>query len=192
MVENVFVTNPLKPHVAGYFALGEQPIKTIRYLVEKYKPVTVLDVGSGPFGSKKLFHMCGVQWVWCLDGDDQLLYRDDLRDQLGTFSVVDLERSYYRFPTVFDMVYSYECSEHIENVDNYVETVTVNCGKILAITHALPNQGGYHHVNEQNDEYWINKITKKGFKYLEQESREGRIAGDGYFCLSGLIFERIK
>jgi len=160
--------------------------------VNKFKPITVLDVGSGPFGSKKIFNENGVQWVWCIDGDDDLLYRDDLRDQLGTFSVVDFERSSYRFPTTFDMVYSYECSEHIEHVDNYVDTVTVNCGRILAMTHALPGQGGYHHVNEQNDQYWIDKIVAKGFKYLEQESKEGRIAGDGYFKLSGLIFEKIR
>lgn len=192
MIENVFVTNPLKPNVAGYFALGEQPRMTIEYLVDKFHPITVLDVGSGPFGSKKIFHDFGVQWVWCIDADDQLLYRDDLKDQLGTFSVVDLERSAYRFPTMFDMVYSYECAEHIEHVDNYIETITVNCARILVITHALPNQGGHHHVNEQLDTYWIDKITKKGFKYLEKESMKGRKEGDGYFCLSGLIFEKVK
>ena len=192
MVENVFVINEKKSHVAGYFALGEQPRITIGYLVNKFHPVTVLDVGSGPFGSKKIFHDCGVQWVWCIDGDDQLLYREDLRDQLGTFSVVDFERSSYRFPTTFDMVYSYECSEHIEHVDNYVETLSVNCGRILVMTHALPGQGGYHHVNEQLDDYWIKKITAKGFKYLGKESMEGREKGDGYFKLSGLIFEKIK
>lgn len=193
-VENVFVTNHNKPHVAGYFALGEQPRRTIGYLVQKYKPITVLDVGSGPMGSKKIFHDFGVQWVWCIDGDDQILYRDDLRDEghLNTFSIVDLERSAYRFPTTFDMVFSYECAEHITNVDNYVDTITINCGRILAITHALPGQGGHHHVNEKDDAYWIDKITKKGFKYLENESRKGRIDGDGYFSISGLIFEKIK
>lgn len=192
MVENVFVTNPLKPHLAGYFALGEQPRLTIGYLVRRFKPTTVLDVGSGPMGSKKIFHDFGIKLVWCIDGDDQLLYREDLREHLNTFSIVDLERSPYRFPTTFDMVFSYECAEHIKNVDNYVETVTINCGKILAMTHALPGQGGYHHVNEQDDAYWIDKITKKGFKYLESRSKKCRAAGDGYFSISGLIFERIK
>ncbi len=190
MVQNVFVTNPNKPHVAGYFALGEQPVNVIKYLVEKFRPITVLDVGSGPFGSKKIFHSFGVQWVWCIDGDDQILYRDDLKEHLNTFSVVDLERSAYRFPTTFDMVFSYECAEHIANADNYVDTITVNCGRILAITHALPNQGGYHHVNEKDDAYWINKIIQKGFKYLEKESKEARATGDGYFSMSGLIFQK--
>ena len=186
---NDFITNPGKPHVAGYFRFGEQPINLIKYLVDRFKPVTVLDVGSGPFGSKKIFNAQGVQWVWCIDGDDQLLSRDDLQEHLITFSVVDLERSSYRFPTTFDMVFSYECAEHIGNVDNYIETITVNCGRILVITHALPNQGGYHHVNEQDDEYWITRITSKGFEYLEKESLEGKYTGDGYFSQSGLIFQ---
>lgn len=189
---NDFITNPAKPHVAGYFRFGEQPVNIIKYLIERFKPVTVLDVGSGPFGSKKIFNYHGVQWVWCIDGDDQLLSREDLQEHLSTFSVVDLERSAYRFPTTFDMVYSYECAEHIGNVDNYVETITVNCGNILAITHALPNQGGHHHVNEQDDDYWIDKITGKGFEYLENESIEGRATGDGYFSQSGLIFQKTK
>ena len=191
-VENVFITNPNKPHVGGYFALGELPWTIIKYLTDKYNPKTVLDVGSGPFASKKLFRSFGVGLVWCIDGDDQLLYRDDLRDELTTFSVVDLERSYYRFPAPFDMVFSYECAEHIAAVDNYINTITINCSRVLAITHALPGQGGHHHVNEQVDAYWIEKITVKGFKYLEKESMEARSLGDGYFSKSGLIFERIR
>lgn len=190
-MENVFVTNPNKPHVAGYFALGEMPWTIIKYLVEKYTPKTVLDVGCGPFASKKLFRSFGVGLVWCLDGDDQLLYRDDLKDELNTFCVVDLERSYYRFPCKFDMVFSYECAEHIMAADNYINTITMNCDRILAITHALPGSGGHHHVNEQEDDYWIKRITEKGFKYLENESLEARGLGDGYFSRSGLIFQRV-
>ena len=90
------------------------------------------------------------------------------------------------------MVFSYECAEHIAAVDNYINTITINCSRVLAITHALPGQGGHHHVNEQVDAYWIEKITVKGFKYLEKESMEARSLGDGYFSKSGLIFERIR
>ncbi len=192
MVENVFVTNPLRPHVAGYFALGEQPTALIKWLVDRFHPTTVLDVGSGPMGSKKIFNQFGCNYVWTLDGDPQLLDRKDLIEHLITFCVVDLERSAYRFPTRMDMVFSYECSEHIANVDNYVHTITVNCENTLVITHALKGQGGYHHVNEQDDAYWIDKITKQGFRYLEKESMQGRATGDGYFSRSGLIFQRIK
>ena len=192
-MKTVIIKNPLKPHVAGYLEFGEQPQKTIEYLVRIFKPVTVLDVGSGPFGGKKIFNDLGVQLVWCIDGDDQLLYRDEFMNSghLKTFSVVDFERSSYRFPTTFDMVFSYECAEHILNADNYIETITANCGKILVITHALPGQRGYHHVNTQPDDYWISRIEKRGFKYLEKESMECRALGEGYFKMSGLFFLKI-
>jgi 2-polyprenyl-3-methyl-5-hydroxy-6-metoxy-1,4-benzoquinol methylase len=182
-VKNEFIVNPNRVHVAGYFSWGEQPSGLIKWLVEKFKPGTVLDVGSGPMGSKKLFNLFGVQYVWCVDGDSQLLDRKDLTEHLKTFSVIDLERSSYIFPIRFDMVFSYEVAEHISNVDNYIETITENCAKILVMTHALKGQGGHGHVNEQPDEYWISRIEKKGFKYLEKESKDGRVAG--------LIFERL-
>lgn len=187
------ITNPQRPHVAGYLRYGEYPFNIIKWLVERYRPSTVLDVGSGPFGSKKLFNQFGCAYVWTLDGDPQLLDRRDSKEHLITFSVVDLERSGYRFPTRFDLVWSYECAEHITNVENYVHTLVVNCENILAITHAVPGQGGYSHVNLQNDEYWIKKITAQGgFRYLENETMQAKAVKDDYFSKTGLIFQRIK
>lgn len=37
-----------KSHVGGYLQNGEQPIEIIKYIVEKCKPNSVLDVGCGP------------------------------------------------------------------------------------------------------------------------------------------------
>lgn len=191
-VENVFITNQLRPNVAGYFVLGEQPTALIKYLIDRFHPTTVLDVGSGPFGSKKIFNAFGTRYVWCIDGDPQLLDREDLREHLITFSVVDLERSAYRFPTRMDMVFSYEVSEHVASADNYVLTVTDNCENTLVMTGALPGSGGHHHVNEQQPDYWISKITAKGFRYLEKETADAKATGDAYFVRGGLIFQRIK
>jgi len=191
-VKNDFIVNPARPHVAGYFAWGEQPTALIKWLVERFHPTTVLDVGSGPMASKKLFNHFGCNHVWCLDGDPQLLDRRDLVEHLITFSIVDLEKSAYRFPTRMDMVFSYECAEHIAAVDNYVETITVNCENTLVLTAALPNSGGHHHVSEHPNEFWIKRITAKGFRYLEKETMQARATNDSYFSRSGMIFQRIK
>lgn len=184
------IINIAKPHVAGYLKYGETPTNVINFIVNRYKPKTCLDVGCGPFGSMRIFKSLGI-YVWGIDGDDQILYRDDLKEFYINFSIVDLERSPYFFPVKFDLVWSYEVAEHIENSENFVLTITENCNKILAITHAVPGQGGYHHVNCQDDNYWVNKICSKGFRYLNDISLNARKLGDTYFSRSGLIFERI-
>lgn len=38
------------------------------------------------------------------------------------------------------------------------------------MTHALPGQVGYHHVNCQPKEYWINLFAQRGFAYKEVET----------------------
>ena len=35
----------------------------------------------------------------------------------------------------------------------------------MVVTHAYPGQGGHHHVNEQEKEYWIDIFNKNDFRY---------------------------
>ena len=69
----------------------------------------------------------------------------------------DLLTSSYYMPV--DLVWSCEVAEHITEtkVDYYIKTLCN--GKIIAMTHAFPNQVGHHHVNCQPSEYWIEKIA---------------------------------
>ena len=66
------------------------------------------------------------------------------------------------------------CTEFVEHVDaqyvqNFISTFK-HCRYVL-MTHALPGQGGFHHVNEQPPEYWINLMSDAGFLHLENESK---------------------
>jgi hypothetical protein len=38
-------------------------------------------------------------------------------------------------------------------------------GNYVIMSGATPGQGGYHHVNEQPREYWIDKFAEYGFTY---------------------------
>ena len=72
---------------------------------------------------------------------------------------------------------------------------TLANGRVIAMTHAVPGQGGYHHVNCQPSAYWIEKLEAIGYKFLPEETEEAkiRIAESGawsYFIRSGLILER--
>lgn len=65
-----------------------------------------------------------------------------------------------------DLIISVEVAEHLpaKCVDRYVELLT-NISDIVLITAAPPGQGGIDHVNEQPNEYWIEKFLAKNFQY---------------------------
>jgi hypothetical protein len=62
------------------------------------------------------------------------------------------------------------------------------------MTHALPGQGGYHHVNCQPPEYWINHMKERGYNLSEDNEIIRQIGSRdqtwNYFSQSGLIFIR--
>ncbi len=65
-----------------------------------------------------------------------------------------------------DLVLSTEVAEHIpeEHADAYVDLLTGLADTIL-MTAAVPGQGGTDHVNEQPNEYWIEKFMCRGFSH---------------------------
>jgi SAM-dependent methyltransferase len=64
----------------------------------------------------------------------------------------------------FDLGICTEFAEHVEAAyeHNWLSALTV-CSFIL-FAHALPGQGGYHHVNEQSSEYWIERFKGYGIE----------------------------
>ena len=93
-----------------------------------------------------------------------------------------------------DLVWSCEVAEHIipEKVDYYIDTLTN--GRVIAMSHALPGQDGHHHVNCQPREYWIEKITNRGYSISEDNEIiidiSKRDLTWNYFSNSGLVFIR--
>jgi SAM-dependent methyltransferase len=84
------------------------------------------------------------------------------------------------------------CSEFVEHVDqkyvqNFIETF--KCCRVVAMTHAVPGQGGHHHVNEQPAKYWVDLLAKNGLAYNPQVTMALRKIGRGYVKASLLLFE---
>ncbi len=70
----------------------------------------------------------------------------------------------------FDLGYSVEFLEHVEEqyMDNYMY---VFCGcKYVVCTAAPPGKRGHHHVNCQDTQYWIDIFAYYGFDYNEEET----------------------
>ena len=64
--------------------------------------------------------------------------------------------------------------EHVDevHVPNIIRDFE-QCG-VVYLTHATPGQGGFHHVNEQPAEYWIGKMSVRGFVFDWDETKRLR------------------
>ena len=161
-------------HLGGCNIYGdpatEHP-KMWKYLVDTLGVKSVIDVGCG-FG----FHLKYFKEILGLDAlgiegsskvvDICLLPNDIVCHDYTTGSYIP-EKFY-------DMCWCIEFVEHIEEkyTANFIETFK-KC-KYLTMTHGLPNQGGYHHVNCQPPKYWINLLEKHGFVFLEELTKTAR------------------
>lgn len=156
-------------------------------LIKDFQIKSVLDVGCGEGYSTKYFLDKGCS-VLGIDGSEKVLENSPLPKLY--IMIFDYTKGAVGFDkAVWDLVWCCEFVEHVEAkfIPNFLESF--KAGKIIAMTHALPNQGGHHHVNEQNDDYWIKKIEKIGFKYDDKVTQKYRAIAQGkYFKQSGLIF----
>lgn len=135
-------------------------------LIELYKPKTVIDVGCGAGYSLKYFldkHLDGI-------GVEGFMTAVDKSPVKGNIVVHDYTKGPFVAPSEFDLAWCCEFVEHVEAryMPNFMTTFT-KC-KYVAMTHAVPGQPGYHHVNCQEAKYWIDIFDQYGFDYLESES----------------------
>ena len=180
------VLDPDRPDLGGNIRHGDShthcPVLW-QYLIDRFAIRSMLDVGCGEGHAVDWFNRHGVYAV----GIDGL----PLNIERAVHPIIrhDLKRCPFDMPV--DLVWSCEVAEHIDEqyVDNYLNTLA--CGTIVAMTHAVPGQGGYHHVNEQPAEYWITEMKRRGYE-LHPDTAYGRHVEPArtYFGQTGLIFTR--
>jgi SAM-dependent methyltransferase len=175
------------PHVGGNVLEGD-PYTFCRnvwnYTIERFAVSSVLDLGSGIGHASHYFSSRGCK-VIAVDG-----LRDNIARSIHPALFWDLTQSavYCRV----DLVHCHEVVEHIEEryLDNLLASLC--CGKYILMTHALPGQGGYHHVNEQPTEYWVERLQARGCSLLMEDTRRVRelaLADKAvYMSRSGLLF----
>ena len=183
------VIDPTRPDLGGNLHYGDANTfapRLWRYLVERFGVRSVLDVGCGEGHAVLFFHRLGLH-AHGIDGLDGNIQR-----AVTPVARHDLLGGPYVMPV--DMVWSCEVAEHIaaDKVGHYIETLAN--GRIVAMTHALPDQPGHHHVNCQPQEYWIDLMQHQGYALSPDTALCREIAGREetftYFQNSGLIFLR--
>jgi SAM-dependent methyltransferase len=153
------------------------------WLKEEYRLDTVLDLGCGQGNALQIFRDLGYIPIG-LEGLKQNC------DALDTPPIIckDLTLGSLYISGI-DLVWCCELVEHVEEryLGNLLNTMCV--GRVIAMTHGLPGQAGYHHVNCQPPEYWIEKITTRGYRLVSRDRYEDKIRRK-YFRRSGLVFVR--
>ena len=130
-------------------------------LIAEYHPRTVLDVGCGYGHAVAWFLHHGI-YAFGLDG-----YPPAIEKSMAPAYVA--LHDFTSGPTggrlTYDLCWCAEFVEHVEEryIPNYAECFT-RCN-ILAMTHAIPGQPGFHHVNCQYAEYWIEKMKEYKLQY---------------------------
>lgn len=161
-----------------------------KYLIEKFKIKTVLDVGCGCGYTSEIFKKLGCA-VTCFDG---LSYNIENSDPSLNCFVHDLTTGPFCSSIKYDLVWCCEVAEHIEEkyINNLIQTL--KNGKVIAMTAAQEGDGGHHHVNLKNKNYWIQKIEDDTYQYnnLTNYCREIASSPDArwesHFKRNGLLF----
>ena len=186
-------------HLGG-FLVGKDPATYIptlwRYICDEFEVKSVLDVGCGMGHAIKEFNKY-CEKVTGVDGSDYVMQNSEVKEQIIFH---DFSKGPLKNISKYDLCWSCEFVEHVEEEyrDNFLETFAN--AKYLAITYAGPGQPGHHHVNCQPQEYWIENLKRYGFEYDEDTTSKLKEVAyidalkinsyykDNHFYLRGLFF----
>jgi len=177
-----------KNHLGGYRVGGDPDTwypELWSWLVREKGVDTVLDVGCGEGLTVDYFNNMGCN-AWGIEGLEQSHPRIIQHD--FTLGKTDLCNEQY------DLVWSCEFVEHVEEkyMENFLDAF--RRGDLVLMTHAMPGQRGHHHVNCQEQSYWVDVMESIGYKLDEEITEQTReIASynrskSNYYKKSGLAF----
>lgn len=152
----------LPQHLGGHLNKTHLDEGSLNWLISNYGVTSLLDVGCGPGGMVELATQKGLIALG-VDGDYTLKRFDPSK-----FIIHDYATGPLKLDQKFDLCWSCEFVEHVEEkyIDNYMQTIS--SANIVVITHAPPGYPGYHHVNCQNYDYWVDVFKKYNFIYDDE------------------------
>lgn len=161
-----------EPHLGGYIVGLTDHGDPNTYATEIWdwmaenKIKSVIDVGCGQGFSTKYFFNKGLD-VLGVEGGENAYNSSVIKDKTVLH---DYTKGPFSPDRNYDAVWCCEFVEHVE--EQYIENflTTFDFCKQIFMTHAVPGQDGYHHVNCRESEYWIEKLENRGFKFDKETS----------------------
>lgn len=160
-----------EPHLGGAIETGDS--NTIMpdvwgYLLVKYAPTTVLDLGCGFGHALEWFKKNGLCNIVGVEGWDEAIAKSVVPEAIVKH---DFSKGPAPIGTPFDLVWSAEFLEHVD--EKYLPNVmaAMHLGRYACVTHAEPGQYGHHHVNCQTTDYWIDVFHQYGFHHMAEETQ---------------------
>jgi cyclopropane fatty-acyl-phospholipid synthase-like methyltransferase len=178
-----------KYYLGGYVVGGDEntyATETWDWMIDN-DIKSIIDIGCGEGHSTKYFFDKGCE-VLGIEGSIKAINNSPIKNKL---ILHDYTQKEYIPNKRYDAAWCCEFVEHVEEkyIDNFLATMKY-VDKIF-LTHALPGQGGYHHVNEQNAEYWIDKIESLNFRFNSLLSEYLRAITMAKWTKTLLVFEKI-
>lgn len=172
-------------HLGGHCGITHIDQGAIWVLKAMFQPKSFLDIGCGKGGLKRLIQGESMNWTG-VDGDpscasESIIIHDFIKGKMSGELIADI-------------VWSVEFVEHVDELylDNVLDALC-RAQKAICMTHALPGKKGYHHVNCQSSEYWINHLSSKGFHLHELATKYVRSFSSmkrEFMRNTGMVFTR--
>ncbi len=139
--------------------------RVVPELLHVMSPRSVVDVGCGLGTWAFEFRARGISDVVGVDGE--YVNRSILKISSELFLTRDLEKP-LAIGREFDLAVCVEVAEHLSEgrSDGFVSDL-VSLAPAVLFSAAIPNQGGYGHVNEQWPDYWEEKFRRHGYVALD-------------------------
>ena len=169
-------------HLGGHFNFTAMCLPTLNFIKDKFNIKSMIDVGCGPAGMTEYANLMGIYAVG-IDGDTTL-------GEKPYVIFHDYNEGKLQLDETFDLAYSTEFVEHVgkQYIDNFMPTFQK--AQYVFLSAAPPGQGGYHHVNENTKEYWIEIFSQYGFEHLSEASDEIALTfDDKLVCKNSMFFK---